>query len=114
METVNYNTAKTKAHDASGIENPILWSWELINGVYFPSKPYAFDVLNDDFSNLEEFERMIKDLGFFQLWERFQEETASGLDYTDLADWLQRLELFGLTFNYGLDAEAYEFKLIHF
>ena len=114
MKTVNFNTAKTKMHDARGIENPILWSWKQVSGVYYPCVPYAWEVLKDDFSNLEEFEQMIKDKGFFDLWERFQNEVSTGLDYEDLADWLKRLELFGLTFNYGLDAEPFEFKLIHF
>jgi len=33
-----YDCAKEFVHDASGIENPYLWLWEKVNGIYYPAK----------------------------------------------------------------------------
>lgn len=67
--------------------------------------------LQDDFSNIEEFETEIKSKGFFELWERFQDEGANGFDYADLRKWQEIFKPFGLTFDYGLDADSYDFEL---
>ncbi len=67
--------------------------------------------VDDDFSNMEEFENEIKSKGFFNLWEQFQEEGLNGLDYTDLANWQEKFKPFGLTFDYSLDAEPFDFEI---
>lgn len=67
--------------------------------------------LKDDFSNLEQFEIKIKDKGFFSLWEQFQENGSKGFTYQDLANWQQKFKPFGLTFDYYLDAETFNFKI---
>ena len=67
--------------------------------------------INDDFSNIEEFETEIKKKGFFELWEQFQEEGYNGLDYPDLANWQEKFKPYGLTFDYGLDAEPFDFEI---
>lgn len=67
--------------------------------------------VNDDFSNMEEFENEIKKKGFFELWEQFQEEGLNGLDYPDLANWQEKFKPFGLTFDYSLDAEPFDFEI---
>jgi uncharacterized OB-fold protein len=36
METINWNIAKTKSHDASGITNPEKYEWYNHRGIYFP------------------------------------------------------------------------------
>ena len=43
--------------------------------------------LKDDFSNIEQFDSIIKSKGFFNLWERFQSDGYDGLDYQELANW---------------------------
>jgi len=67
--------------------------------------------LHDDFTNIEEFENEIKKKGFFELWEQFQEEGLNGLDYPDLANWQEKFKPFGLTFDYSLDAEPFDFEI---
>jgi hypothetical protein len=67
--------------------------------------------LNDDFSNLEEFETRLKDKGIFNLWEQFQEDGINGMDYKDLDKWQEKFKPFGLTFDYSLDAEPFDLKI---
>lgn len=67
--------------------------------------------LQDDFSNIEEFENEIKSKGFFNLWERFQDCGANGMDYLELSQWQDIFNPFGLTFDYGLDAESFDFEI---
>jgi len=67
--------------------------------------------LNDDFTNIEEFEKEIESKGFLELWEQFQDEGANGFDYPDLANWQEKFKPHGLTFDYGLDAESYDFEI---
>lgn len=112
---VNWNVAKTMAHDASGIDSPILWMWKQKEGVYFPFKPYGFYSLNDDGSNIKKFESILKERDIFGLWERFVlDEINFGYSYEELNHWLEILEPLGLTFQFGLSAEPTDFKIIHF
>ena len=67
--------------------------------------------IHDDFSNMEEFENEIKKKGFFELWEQFQDEAANGFDYPDLKRWQETFKPLGLTFDYGLDAESFDFEI---
>jgi hypothetical protein len=36
MEAINWNLAKTKKHDASGIDNPCNYNWIERNGIFYP------------------------------------------------------------------------------
>lgn len=66
--------------------------------------------LNDDFSNLAEFEAvMSEDLKV--LWDEFQEASANGFDYEDLKQWQRNFEPFGLSFDFGLDADGFDYVL---
>lgn len=116
MELVNWNIAKTKAHDTTGTRNtPILWSWKQKNSVYFPFKPYGFYSLNDDGSNIKKFESILKDRDIFGLWERFVwDEINFGYSYEKLNRWLEIFESLGLTFQFGLSAEPTDFKIVLF
>lgn len=33
-----FDNVKNKVHDASGVENPNLYYWQEVKGVYYPSK----------------------------------------------------------------------------
>ena len=67
--------------------------------------------LNDDFTNIEDFETELKRKGIFELWERFQDDGLNGMDYPDLANWQEKFKTFGLTFDYSLDAEPFDFEI---
>ena len=67
--------------------------------------------LNDDFTNIEEFENELKSKGIFELWERFQDDGLNGMDYPDLSNWQEKFKPFGLTFDYSLDAEPFDFEI---
>jgi len=66
--------------------------------------------LKIDFSNIGEFENAMNDK-LKSLWNEFQDESANGLSYEHLKNWQNIFEPFGLSFKYGLDADAYNFKL---
>ena len=68
-------------------------------------------ILNDDFTNIQEFENEIKTKGFFDLWERFQSDGENGLDYSELNAWQEKFKPFGLIFDYGLDADPFDFEI---
>lgn len=68
-------------------------------------------ILKDNFSNYEEFTNSMS-LELAELWEEFQQQAENGFSYTQLNDWLQTFEPYGLIFSYDLDAEPYEFQLI--
>jgi hypothetical protein len=68
-------------------------------------------ILNDDFTNIQEFENEIKNKDFFNLWVRFQTEGENGFDYKQLSDWQEKFAPFGLTFDYSLDAEPFDFEI---
>jgi hypothetical protein len=68
-------------------------------------------ILNDDFTNIEEFENEIKNKDFFNLWQRFQTDGENGFDYKQLSDWQEKFAPFGLTFDYSLDAEPFDFEI---
>jgi hypothetical protein len=68
-------------------------------------------ILNDDFSNIEEFEKAIEDKGFLDIWHDFQDNGNSGFEYNQLRIWQKIFEQYGLTFDYGLDTETFDFKL---
>lgn len=67
--------------------------------------------LNDDFSNIEEFETTLKNKGIFNLWEIFQEEGSEGFNYSELNEWQENFKPFGITFDYSLDAEPFDFEI---
>jgi hypothetical protein len=67
--------------------------------------------LNDDFTNIEQFENEIKNKDFFNLWVRFQTDGENGFDYKQLSDWQEKFAPFGLTFDYSLDAEPFDFEI---
>jgi hypothetical protein len=67
--------------------------------------------LRDDFTNIEEFETEIENKGFLELWEQFQDDGANGMDYEDLRNWQEKFKPLGLTFDYGLDAESFDFEI---
>lgn len=67
--------------------------------------------LNGDFSNLEAFEKEIELKGFLPLWNEFQEQGANGHTYESLREWEQKFKPYGFTFDYGLDADPYDFEL---
>jgi len=67
--------------------------------------------LNDDFTNIQEFENEIKNKDFFNLWLRFQTDGENGFDYKQLSDWQEKFAPFGLTFDYSLDAEPFDFEI---
>lgn len=67
--------------------------------------------INDDFSNLEAFEKEIELKGFLVLWNEFQEQGANGHSYEGLKKWQAKFEPYGLTFDFGLDADPYDFEL---
>lgn len=66
--------------------------------------------LNDDFSNLAEFEGAMNET-LKQLWDEFQAEAIEGFEYSSLANWTNVFKAHGLTFEYYLDAEPYDFAL---
>ena len=68
-------------------------------------------ILNDDFTNIQEFENEIKNKDFFNLWLRFQTDGENGFDYKQLSDWQEKFAPFGLTFDYWLDAEPFDFEI---
>jgi hypothetical protein len=68
-------------------------------------------ILNDDFTNIEQFENEIKNKDFFNLWQRFQTDGENGFDYKQLSDWQEKFAPFGLTFDYWLDAEPFDFEI---
>lgn len=68
-------------------------------------------ILNDDFTNIQEFENEIKNKDFFNLWLRFQTDGEEGFDYKQLSDWQEKFAPFGLTFDYSLDAEPFDFEI---
>jgi hypothetical protein len=68
-------------------------------------------ILNDDFTNIEQFENEIKNKDFFNLWVRFQTDGEEGFDYKQLSDWQEKFAPFGLTFDYSLDAEPFDFEI---
>jgi hypothetical protein len=68
-------------------------------------------ILNDDFTNIQEFENEIKNKDFFNLWVRFQTDGENGFDYKQLSDWQEKFAPFGLTFDYSLDAEPFDFEI---
>jgi hypothetical protein len=68
-------------------------------------------ILNDDFTNIEQFENEIKNKDFFNLWLRFQTDGENGFDYKQLSDWQEKFAPFGLTFDYSLDAEPFDFEI---
>ena len=68
-------------------------------------------ILNDDFTNIQEFENEIKNKDFFNLWQRFQTDGENGFDYKQLNDWQEKFAPFGLTFDYSLDAEPFDFEI---
>jgi hypothetical protein len=68
-------------------------------------------ILNDDFTNIQEFENEIKNKDFFNLWLRFQTDGENGFDYKQLSDWQEKFAPFGLTFDYSLDAEPFDFEI---
>jgi hypothetical protein len=68
--------------------------------------------LKNDFSNIEQFDSIIKSKGFFNLWERFQSDGYDGLDYQELANWQDKFKPLGLTFDYSLDSQPFNFKIV--
>jgi hypothetical protein len=68
-------------------------------------------ILNDDFTNIEEFENEIEKRGFLDLWQSFQTDSENGFDYIELMSWQQKFLPFGLTFDYGLDTETFDFQI---
>jgi hypothetical protein len=68
-------------------------------------------ILNDDFTNIQEFENEIKNKDFFNLWLNFQTDGENGFNYKQLSDWQEKFAPFGLTFDYSLDAEPFDFKI---
>jgi hypothetical protein len=68
-------------------------------------------ILNEDFTNIQEFENEIKNKDFFNLWQRFQTDGENGFNYKQLSDWQEKFAPFGLTFDYFLDAEPFDFKI---
>ena len=68
--------------------------------------------LHNDFSNIKEFEKEIQSKGFLEVWEQFQDESANGFSYDELIKWQETFKPLGLTFDYGLDAECYDFEII--
>jgi hypothetical protein len=67
--------------------------------------------LDSDFSNLDEFEIEINNRGFLDLWNQFQNETSNGISYAKLIRWQDKFLPRGLNFDFGLDAEPYDFEL---
>lgn len=68
-------------------------------------------ILNDDFTNIQEFENEIEKRCFLDLWQSFQTDGENGFDYKQLSDWQEKFAPFGLTFDYSLDAEPFDFKI---
>ena len=68
-------------------------------------------ILNDDFTNIEQFENEIKNKDFFNLWLRFQTDAENGFSYKQLSDWQEKFAPFGLTFDYSLNAEPFDFEI---
>jgi hypothetical protein len=68
-------------------------------------------ILNDDFTNIEQFENEIEKRGFLDLWQSFQTDSENGFDYKQLSDWQEKFAPFGLTFDYSLDAEPFDFEI---
>lgn len=69
--------------------------------------------LEYDGSNLDEFQYKIESFGFLPLWDEFQNEVANGCGYESLQKWQERFKPLGLSFDYGLDADPYEFELLY-
>lgn len=66
--------------------------------------------LKDDFSNLEQFEEALT--GSAQIkWAEFQEEANAGFSYSSLTYWEKELLKHGISFEWGLDAEPYNFEI---
>ena len=63
-----------------------------------------------NFSNLDEFEASMSD-ELTILWDEFQKDAENGFDYPDLENWLKKFKPYGLTFDYYLDAEPYDFEI---
>lgn len=67
--------------------------------------------LEDDFSNIEEFEEQIKAKGCFVQWEQFQEKGSLGFSYQELRDYQEIFKPFGLIFDFDLSADAFDFEI---
>ncbi len=67
--------------------------------------------LYDDFSNIQEFEYEIENIGFLELWGQFQEQASNGIDYEQINIWQEKFKPFGLTFDFGLDCEPFNFEI---
>ena len=68
--------------------------------------------LKDDFSNSVVFDNEIKLRGFYPLWKKFLKDIYNGIDYPELSKYQKLFEPYGLTFDYYLDAEPFDFELI--
>jgi hypothetical protein len=67
--------------------------------------------LNDDFSNIQDFETEITKRGFIALWRDFIDQSSNGFDYSELNNWQSLFSTYGLTFNFGLDSVPIDFVL---
>jgi len=68
---IPYNEAKNYVHDSSGIENPDLWMWEKVNGIFYPVKGTENHSLkSDSIYTIESAKQFLKDNGYFvdNLW----------------------------------------------
>jgi hypothetical protein len=71
---------------------------------------YQEGILLEDGSNLEEFTNSLPNK-LQEVFEDLQNEFMNGLDYSDLKNYLKIFKKYGYTFEYGLDAEPYDFKM---
>lgn len=68
--------------------------------------------LNDNADNLQDFEEEIKSRGFLSLWRKFQNDYLNRFTWEKLREWEETFKPFGLSFDWGMDAEPFDFELI--
>jgi hypothetical protein len=67
-------------------------------------------ILLEDNSNIEEFTNNLPNK-LKDVFADLENECINGLDYSDLKNYLEIFEKYGYTFEYGLDAEPFDFKM---
>ncbi len=68
--------------------------------------------LNDNYDNLEAFEAEIEKRGFTDKWEQFYKEGMNGFTWDSLREWEEIFKPFGLSFDWCMGAEPFDFELI--
>jgi len=69
--------------------------------------------LNDGHDNIAEFLEAMHPIAK-TYFEEIMVKSEEGFEYSELKEFQERVKKYGLSFDYGLDAEPMEFKTINF